>query len=240
MNHKKNLVVLFLMFANALASGVSAQTKGILSGSVLLDGKQPLAGATVLFNRVPELRPDSSGHIISTGVMLSSKATTGSDGKFQTGQIPVGDYYLCAKGTLPNHLRSCDWGGMETFVHLTGTTQDGSVTLNVRTGALLTINVDDPAGHIQIRDSSGINAPPTNLTINVNAGRYYYPSKVSGPQGSRWVHTAAIPIATSVNLFVDSELDLLDSSGIAVPKRQPVSPLRALDSSGLATSFVIN
>ena len=209
------------------------------SRTVLLDGEQPLAGATVLFNRVPELRPDSSGHIVSTGVMLSGKVTAGSDGKFQSSAIPIGDYYLCARGTLPNHLRSCDWGGMETFVHLTGTSQDGPVSLNVQTGSLLTINVSDPEGHIQIRDASGINAPPTNLTINVTAGRYYYPAGVSQQTGSRWVHTVAIPIGTSVSLFVDTALDVADSSGNAIPKKQPVLPLRAADASGLATSLVV-
>jgi hypothetical protein len=239
MRRELNSMVLLVLAAAVLVSSAGAQSSGTLSGSVLLDGKQPLVGAVVLFSRVPELTKGPGGHIVLTGATFSGEATTDAGGNYQTDGIPVGDYYLCATGTMPNHLRSCDWGGPDTFRHVTGTVSDLPASLSVQTGSLLTVTVNDPTGRIQVNDPTGINAPPTNLTIRVKTGRYYYRTAPPVKQGNQWTYTVAVPIGVSVSLFVDSALGLADSSGIAVPTRQPVLPFVAQDASGVALAFVV-
>jgi hypothetical protein len=177
--------------------------------------------------------------MLITDVRFSGKAATGTNGTFRA-QVPAGDYWLCASGTQPNHLRSCDWSAPQTRAQVTGSADDLPASLSVRTGSLLTLTINDPSGKVQQIDPTGVNGPQTNVRISANTGGYYYRIGLSARQGTQWIHTVAVPIGVSVSLFIDSQLDISDSSGITAPARQPILPFLANDASGVAVSLAVH
>jgi len=225
--------------AVALAPPAIAQTTGSLSGLVLLDGTQPLAGATVSFNRPRKLARDSSGRAVPLEPLFSGTAVTGSDGRFIVRRIPVGGYFVCATGPGAGHLRSCDWGRPSSSASVTGTAGDGGIELNVLTGAVLTIAFHDPHSRIQFRDATGVNASQTNISVSANSGTYYYPARFSSKTGSKRLFKVAVPIGEPLHLFLGSALEIVDESGTVVPVGKPALSLVATDSDGLTVSLAV-
>lgn len=99
-------VAVWIFLAAAYAN---AQT-GSISGSVTDASGAPVVGATVIYNNVREYTRDPAGHLSPTGVAINASAKTVQDGSFTIGELPAGTYYLCAFGSQPTDLGSCEWG----------------------------------------------------------------------------------------------------------------------------------
>jgi hypothetical protein len=193
-----------------------------------------------MFNKVRKLTRDSSGHIVPLEGLISGSTVSAPDGSFHVDNLPVGDYYVSAIGTNASHLRSSDWGGPAGFCHVTGTAADTALSLNVRTGTIITFAVDDPAGKIIVRDASGIMASETNLGISVNTGISYYSAKLNSRAGTQWLYTVAVPVGIPVGLFLSTELNVTDANGVAMPIGQTATPsLTVPDAGGLKLGLMV-
>jgi hypothetical protein len=216
------------------------QQTGSFSGTVVLDGGQPLSWARVSFNKIRKLRVDSLGKIRALEPLFNGSVLSGVDGRFHLDRIPEGDYILCAEGSQANQLRSCDWGQRSTAVRASGS-PSLPVTLNVRTGALLTINIEDPNGLIKLQDSwiPGVNARQTNVGLGVVSDFRYFPAKLTNVTQTKWTYAVAVPIGVSAQLFVDTQLNIVDQAGGPVLKRAPSLSVVARDISGVAVNLMV-
>jgi hypothetical protein len=204
-----------------------------------LDKAVPLAGAKVHYNNIREVGADSRGKLRPHGRIVSAMVVSASDGSFTVRGVPAGTYILCAFGTKPNHLRSCDWGMAETVVDVRGGFATPPVTLNVRTGALIAFNVSDPAGRIVIQDPTGVNARQTNLGIGVVSTMGHYFANLLEHSGTQWTYSVAVPIGVPVALWLDTGLNVVDRNFKPVGKRSTDFPILAASSSGLTVNLAV-
>jgi hypothetical protein len=125
-----------------------AEGTGSFTGVVLLDGSQPLAGARVGYNNVPELVPLPGGGYKYAEPFVSGSVISGQDGRFTVTDTPAGKYVFCASGTQPTHLRTCQWqyGLFPLNFEVTANTITNLGSVNIRTGAMVTFAVNDSAG----------------------------------------------------------------------------------------------
>ncbi len=192
----------------ALALGLSAQDSGSISGSVLLDKQKGLAKAVVVYNKVIKLGRDSKGSTVELEPHVSGTVLTESDGSFLVKSLSPGQYSLCALPVEANQIKSCDT--LSTSVVVQAATAFSGVTLNVTTGVLLSIVIDDPKGQIS----------PKTLAVGwVSSGGAYSPATLAVPSPPTATYTVAIPKASTGNLFLDGSLTILDASGTPVPMR---------------------
>jgi hypothetical protein len=228
--HSLKLVILLPMVVLWLLVPPSsvAQTTGSFSGLVLLDNQEPISGALVTFTRVRKLQADSLGRITPLEPPFGGSVSSAPDGTFRVDKIPVGDYYVCAAGAAANHLRSCDWGQQSMLVHVLASGNSARLTLNIRTGATVTVVIDDPHARIQLQDPKGITAGETSVALGVmSSSGQYSPARFIGKAGTQWIYTVAVPISVPLKLFLDTALDVLDQSGALVSPRQPTLPVSA-------------
>lgn len=219
---------LFLAFVLLCIPGsLHAQSAGSFSGKVLLDNKSPLAGARVLYNKILKMQRSPSGGLLPEEAIVSGSVLSLPDGSFQIGNLPPGTYATCAAGVRPNQLRSCDWGQGSSAVQVTAGSSTPPITLNVRTGALLTIQVEDPSGLIRTLDPAGTVSRQTNVALGVFSELGYYAAKQTATAGIRHTHTVAVPLGHPIRLVVQTPLNVFDDSGHPVTKGQPGLPFQA-------------
>ncbi|MBI4444111.1 MAG: hypothetical protein HY649_12155 [Acidobacteria bacterium] len=170
---------------------------------------------------------------------------------FVVSNTPAGEYVLCATGTQPNHLRSCDWGqpGQQpTRLQVPASGAAAPVTLNVRTGAMVTFNVNDPGGLIKIQDLSGIRAGQTNLGISVvipvsftGGGLGFRSARYVSTAGTQWTYQVAVLMGVPLQLFISTiaPMKILDQSGQPLPINTPTGSLQATDTSGITVNLSV-
>ena len=239
------LLLLFCTLSGLLfhVADARAQDRYSFSGTVLLDGGNPLAGAGVFFNRVVRLRTTPSGGNVPGEAVVSGKVFSGPDGTFEVSNIPAGKYVICATGTQLNHLPSCNWGQRSSAVQV-GASEGATaipaepVVLNVRSGAVLTVNIDDPDQLIQVKDADGIRARRTTVGISaVSSANAYYALRYQGTTGARWSYSVAIPIGAPVRLFIDTSLIIVDQSGQPISLRTLSMTVQAEDGNGVTVTM---
>ena len=234
-------VLVPLVFVTA---GLYAQDQGSFSGVVLLDNAKPLAGASVGYGKVRGCLPGTNCSQLEP--IVGGTVRSGPDGTFAMDNMPVGEYLLCASGSQPNHLRSCEWGQDSTHVNVVANTTADPVTLNIRTGAIVTFNVNDPTGLIKIQDLTGTNASQTNLIISVawrgpNNAENFFRAKYAGTSGTTWTYQVAVLIGAPLQLFISTiaPMKILDQSGQPVPNNTPTSSLQATDTTGITVNLSV-
>ena len=240
--------VFFVLVSVAVSS--RAQGNGSFSGIVLLDGSQPLAGAGITYHNNPALDCQPHFGCIPLGPSVSGGVKSGPDGTFTVSGVPDDTYYLCASGTQPNQLRSCVWGQQETAVGVNAAVAPQRVTLNIRTGGLVTFKVNDPTGLIK----TGVPFPSspqyitTNLGISLaapasppNTGYSYYAATYVGTSGSQWTYQVPVLIGVPLKIFVSTiaPMTILDQSGQPLPINTPTSSVQANDTSGATVNLSV-
>jgi hypothetical protein len=159
-----------------------------------------------------EIVPAPGGGFFPVGPTASGSVTTGPDGTFIVKDVPSGGYTLCAQGAQPSQLGSCSgWGQARVNGGWSPGVPPQSVTLNVRSGALVRFNVDDPSGLIKLNNLGGFPArgDATNLSVSVAweqtpRGFDVYSSKYVSTSGGRWTYQIPVLIRVPLHLFVST------------------------------------
>jgi len=202
----------YLLLA-VIATGAFAQTARTISGSVVDESGEPLAGAKVYYNNSPNIVRDQTGHTRVTGPIINATTITGKDGTFSVSGLAAGVYWLCADGTQSTHIRSCDWGFDATKLDLTKVSAAVNAKLQVHDGVALTFQVND--ARAQIKDyatEAGQVGAPGNFRIFVVDGARVKAAQPVSASGSTRLYTLMVPKTRAVRLLLDTKLNVLNQS----------------------------
>lgn len=152
----------------------------------------------------------------------------------------MGTYVLCALGTKPEQLSSCSWGQAGTEVRVGSGPAAAGVTLNVRTGALVTFSVSDPSGRIQLQNATATNARQTNVAIGVVCRMGHYFARLVEHSGTQWKYAVAVPVGAPVFLWLQTRLKLVDQTTLAAVAKESASySVQAADASGVTVNLAV-
>ncbi|HLJ16495.1 MAG TPA: carboxypeptidase-like regulatory domain-containing protein [Bryobacteraceae bacterium] len=196
------------------------------SGVVLDDSNAPVANALVVYQSIPPLVRGPDGRPIATGPLVGANVQTGPAGIFAVSGLPAAIYKLCAYGTSNSQLGSCEWIQGTTRIDLSSAPIIQNLVLRIAEGALITFEVQDSQS--KIRDLADIQAtgglmPVSggNFGIGIFAGSRYARAKLTSTTAGDRQYQLAIPKTTAVRVFLDTSLDIADSTGAAVIRRAP-------------------
>jgi hypothetical protein len=216
----KTLIVSAAWFALVGSPHAGAQQAASFSGTVVDDSDAPIGGATVHYNNVPPGVQTPDGGFTTTGPLISTVIETQADGSFQVQNVPPGTYLLCARGTLPQHLASCDWQGT-TRINLSAGQALQGITLVVARGTLLTFAVQDARSQIQdyadlIGPGGQLPLSGGNFRIGVFVGTRYLPAERISLSAGTHQYQVAVSKAASARLLLNTPLRVTDSAGNAL------------------------
>jgi hypothetical protein len=209
-----SIAALILAGSTAIAQTSTATIKTI-SGSVVDDSGNPVAGATVYYYNSPATVSDKAGHTRIVGPVVRSSGTAGKDGTFSLTGLPAGAYWLFAQGVQPTQLRSCDWGSLSTMVNLTTSSATG-VKLQVTNGVTLTFQVTDARSQIVDFPATGVPSATANFRIFVVDSSRLMVAQPASAAGTAHEYTIAVPKTRSLRLLLDTKLSVLNQAGTAV------------------------
>lgn len=187
---------------------------GQISGTVLDQAGQPLAGATVHYHASRRLAPGRRGVPQPTGTAIRGTVLTGPDGSFTIADQPAGTYYLCASGVNAAQLSTCAWSGGEKMVAVTAG-QVRSVSLQLPRGAVITFHVSDP--NHRIADSSFI--------VGVFCGYAYSKAIPVAAAGAMRTWQVTVPSSGAFRVLLGTSLRVTDARGNAIATGQPGPPI---------------
>ncbi len=217
------------LIAGTILTGVlltvtaSGQQVGSISGSVTDEQGAMAPSALVVYSKIRAIGKDSLGRARAVGPGLDWGTRTGADGRFSVSNLPEGNYYLCAIGSQTNQLKSCEWGGQNTPVHVGAGQNVSGIRLILRTGALVNILVRDPNARV---------AAGRRFAVGVmsNTG-VYSRAKLLEKTGAVSHYVVAVPKGASMKLFLDGPLpgeapvNVRDEAANPVQTRRPSLPI---------------
>ncbi len=216
-----------------------AQTSPI-SGQVVDDLGTPISGATISYATV--LTSTGSVAPLRLRAQVHRAVVAAADGTFVIPELPVGTYALCAFGTAPNHLDSCQWSQGAVFATVGATASTQKIRLITARGTLIKFQVLDAKG--QIVDpmdlvtslKPGLPAKGGNFRIGLVSGSHYVRATLISTAAGVRQYQVPVSKEWSANLVVDTALKVLDSSGNQILTRQASTPVAAggLDQLGLS------
>ena len=190
-----------LVLLGVLISHAHAQPS--ISGVVVDASGHAVSGATVYYNNVRPVSPTGQ----SIGVAVSSSIKSDSNGRFTISGVPLGHYYVCASGTQPTQLRSCDWGLPLATAALTDASATAPLTLTLGDGCLLRMTIEDPNGRIKDLPVDLPTGKPTwNLSFGVMSGGRYEPARLVSVAGAVRTYYVAVPKNSTFSLVMTTDL----------------------------------
>ncbi len=225
MKRKLELITAIFTAAALLTKTVPGQQPGSISGSVADEQGASVPGALVLYSKIRSLGKDSLGRPAAVGPGLDWGTRTGTDGRFSASSLPEGNYYLCAIGTQANQLKSCEWGGQSSPVHVGAGQSVSGIRLILRTGTLINILVRDPNAQVAAGRRFGVG-------VISNTG-VYTRAKLLNKTGVVSHYAVAVPKGASIKLFLDgplpgeTPLSVRDEATNLVQTRRPSLPIAA-------------
>lgn len=224
----RNVVAIAALLALGFPRALTAQNTGSIAGSVLLDKGIGLAKAVVVYNKAIKLARDSKGSIQELEPHVSGSVVTASDGSFLVKSLPAGSYHLCALPVETNQIKSCY--SLMAPVTVQAASALAGVVLNVTTGVLLSIVIDDPKGQISSK----------TLAVGwMSASGAYSPATLAVASPPSATYTVAIPRATQGNLFLDGSLTIVDATANAVPMRARSVPVSVAAEAGITVTLTV-
>lgn len=174
------------------------------------------------------------------GCVTTSVAQAEATGRFSAADLPYGNYYVCASGTQPTQLRSCDWDLPVGVAVLSAASPSASLTLALGQGARILMTLADPGGKVvdlapsQIRGSFG-----GNLKIGVKRGGWYVPATlVSSVKGVR-TYQVVVPMGGTYKPTIWTTLGIAGSaSPMSVTANAPITGLLTVGSVSVGNSDV--
>ena len=197
-----------------IASSATASRAGSISGTVVDEPGNGIANATVVVYKVRALLPPGTTgrRVLEPGV--GKTVQTAAGGAFQIPNLPPGRYYICAAGPQRNQLNTCRWRHPDAPVSVSAFQPTTGVELKLRTGILITLQVQDPASRLAANTSQFL------AGVISGSGEYARAQLVSSG-ANIFQYVVAVPRGSSVRLFVDSLLTVTDLSGRLIDKRRP-------------------
>jgi hypothetical protein len=204
-----------ILCAIAISFSLSAQAQVMtpVTGRIVDQAGNGLAGATVAFNRVPKLQLDSSTQRrftpASGETYFSTVAITDLKGSAAT-TLPAGNYYYCARAA--GYLDSCVWGQTASVLVQNGTPSQLPV-LSLKKGLDLVVTV---------KDAQGLLKPWNSLAPGLSLGVFRVDGSYVGAVGQQsaggWTYHVTIPPDEHLDLWAHSLPFLLqDATGTAIP-----------------------
>ncbi len=192
-----------------------AQTpNGAISGTVVDEAGRPVPFATVSYMKHSEYAPDGNGRPRVKDLGFSARIAAEADGRFSIAGLPNGTYGVCALGTGPSQLGSCEWDPVSSTALAPGQSVQ-NVTRIIHDGTLLTIRVADPGGKVVLPDARGIVAVRERrffIGVSSDSGLYRRAELVSNAP-TEHIFQVKIPRRRTVRLLIDSDLTVTDNLG---------------------------
>jgi hypothetical protein len=190
-----------------------------ISGNVVDESGNPVAGATVHYSNAARTQRDKFGHSHLLEGRISSHVVTGKDGTFSISGIPASLYFLCADGVRTTQLGSCTWGKPATDVNLRSASSASGIRLVLTEGVTMTFNIQDNGAKIRdFAETPVVNGAPAergNFRIFVLAHpRAMSPARLVSAAGNVRQYSLTVPKSRDVQLLFDTQLSLNDSSVI--------------------------
>lgn len=154
LNRTLTAIVLAVLAVPCDAQNKSSQ-KGVITGSVLTEDGQPVAGAWVT---VETLRSPEQVRVQAFG----GRALTGRQGSYTLRDVPPGRYRLCADAPGSDLLNPCEWNTYAQVLSISPGQIAMQRLVHMRKGHRLSIRVEDPGGHLNTHLNKTNGA---NLTI---------------------------------------------------------------------------
>ena len=213
----KSSAILALLFLLALHSRVFAAT-GTVLGSVADDNGNPVAGARVFVSSAPPgTAPQFAVPPVITGKQVATTASD-SSGAFSVGNLPPGQYIVCAEAPTQGLLDPCLWAASAPTFTVAAGQSTAAVNVVLARGAILPIHIDDPMALL-----TPVAGPVDfNLQVHIvtSKGLHYMARIQSSTAVSRDL-AMTIPFGTPVTVLVQS-------AHLTVNNSQPGAPAAAL------------
>jgi hypothetical protein len=175
----KNFYASVLITILAAAYALNGQTTGSVAGTVLENGSVALVGATISYKALGHLEKDSQGLTQYVRSKIGGSVKSNADGTFAITGLAAGTYVICASGTLPIHISSCESNASNPQVSIVAGESVTALRLNVARGALLAITVNDFAGCIAKNGKAPVyifanGRPQQAMLVSATPGAYHY------------------------------------------------------------------
>ena len=194
-------IVFPLAAGMAIASHVAGQTAtGSISGKVITEAGQPLAGVTAVCRRSRTYIADSHLHLRPApgGLAVAAAVTTRADGTFST-SLPAGGYALCIDSPPDGYVDHCAWNLTPVYF----TVVNGTTTVIKPTTMIAGVRI-----HFLITDAQGVlpsagRIEPVASVGVTTAHNTYKPATVSTRSGvvTEMVVTVPHTLPVSMSLF---------------------------------------
>lgn len=194
---KTALILALAVSIDTWAAGVPAS----ITGNVLDDSGNPVQGAVVSFQQVPELTRGQLGGAATGAIGYSTTAQSGSNGSFSVSGLPSGQYYLCAYPNTPGYLSNCEWTTVAPSIGVREGASLAAAPLVMRKGTVVQIVADDPAGVVQTTSGMVAVPGPHHFFPSVRtAAGYFSSARQTGQTGNQHTFTLTIPKTVTVEL----------------------------------------
>jgi hypothetical protein len=213
-----NVIIVIVITFGAL-SHRAIQGQASLTGRVVSDKGQPIAGAKVVYHRKvtyaiapPGTSEGHAPHWVPTGPQIQGSVITSAGGHFTLPPVPNGNYTLCAASPVPGYLNTCRWSAATPFSVAQGlvpTVPD----LVLQTGTEVHVRVNDPLNLAPTASKA-----PVRLIVGVmtNGNAFYAADVVSQDAAGRDL-SVTVPSATPLRLWLyGPKLNVRDSTGATV------------------------
>jgi len=184
-----------------------------ITGTVVDDAGRAIAGARVLINHGPSVKPPVAAPPVITGP-LAATVVGDASGSFRADNLPPGQYIACAQATAPGFLDPCHWSATAPSFALSAGQTISGIKIVMPRGAVLRIHVDDPQQ--LLKPASGPVDLDFAIHIVTSKGLHYSAPVQSSTPGGR-DHAITIPFDTPVSLrAMSARLVVNDRSGKAL------------------------
>lgn len=197
---------------------------GTIAGIVLDGNARIVPTAQVVYSKLAEFSRDSQGRAVRKNVGFVGKVAVKPDGTFLIGNLPSGEYGVCAHGSTPTSLTGCGWETTPVVSLRDG--ENLTVTRRVFDGAVVTFRVYDANGTISMPDEKGRVIAERRFFIGVvSPSGSYHAAKAMPSTAPYRLFLVTVPKQQSFRLFVDTELTVTNAAGDPIERRQPSSML---------------
>jgi len=213
--------VILLAMIPASGSAQSSPATGTISGTVTDEAERPVPRARLVYMKLTEYARDERGRQIIKEPGFTKSATAGAEGSFVLSGLLAGTYDVCAYGTQPSQVGSCDWGGIPVISLAAGQTVT-NLRRTVRNGTVVMLHVADPNARIGVADSKGRVARERRFFIGLSSeSGFYRRAQAISRTPTAHVFRITIPRQMPARLFIDTDLSVTDVSGSPLETGRP-------------------